>query len=115
MLIEEIIKVLERLRPGGEDYFIENISREFKEKTFLSTKSFRLSSNDQTGVHYAKPSNARENHYYLLGEEVLCDTYLLSKCSYLICGHSNVTVAAMFMNGDTYKEKVIIDSGDTKK
>lgn len=98
-----------------ENDFIENISREFKEKTFLSTKSFRLSSTDQTGVHYAKPSNARENHYYLLGEEVLCDTYLLSKCSYLICGHSNVTVAAMFMNGDTYKEKVIIDSGDAKK
>lgn len=98
-----------------EEDFIDIMSNEFKNLTIKSTQSFRLNSNDHTGVHYAKPVNARKNHYYLLGEEVLCDTYLLSKCDYLICGHSNVSIAAMFMNGDTYKEKIIIDSGDVKQ
>lgn len=37
MLTEEIIKVLERLKPGGEDYFIENmaIDKAIEALTFL--------------------------------------------------------------------------------
>ena len=41
----------------------------------------------------------RKNHRYLLGKEILQEAILLSKCSQILCGESNVTEFAHFFSG----------------
>jgi len=53
----------------------------------------------------------RKNHMYLLGKEVLVDTILLSKCTGLLCGDSNVSEMARFMNNKKYQFLYKIDNG----
>ncbi len=57
----------------------------------------------EVGVHLEKNAETKRLfHKYYLGVEVLRDTYLLSKCSALICGKSNVAYAAIIMNNNRY-------------
>ncbi len=53
----------------------------------------------------------RKNHMYLLGREVLIDAILLSKCTGLLCGDSNVSEVARFMNNKNYKFIYKINNG----
>jgi len=53
----------------------------------------------------------RKNHMYLLGKEVLIDAILLSKCKGLLCGDSNVSEMARFMNNKKYQFVYKIDNG----
>lgn len=55
--------------------------------------------------------NPRENHRYLLGLEILVDAILLSKCSGLLCGDSNVSEFARFANNKQYEFVYKIDNG----
>lgn len=53
----------------------------------------------------------RKNHMYLLGKEVLVDAMLLSKCRGLLCGDSNVSEIATFINHQKYQFHYKIDNG----
>ena len=53
----------------------------------------------------------RDKHMYLLGREVLVDAILLSKCTGLLCGDSNVSEMARFLNNKRYKFIYKIDNG----
>lgn len=62
------------------------------------------------GVHETKVENARPFHKYLMGKEVLNDAYFLSKCDYLICGHSNITNVVLLWNSNKYIQAVCIEA-----
>lgn len=53
----------------------------------------------------------RPNHMYLLGREVLVDAYLLARCRGLLCGDSNVSEIARFINHGKYRVIYKIDNG----
>lgn len=57
----------------------------------------------KTGVHELKVEHARPCHKYLLGKEVLKDAWFLSKCDYLLCGHSNISNVAIIWNENQYR------------
>lgn len=63
----------------------------------LHTGSFRTINTN------AYKMNPRDNHRYMLGLEVLVDTFLLSKCVGLLCGDSNVSQLARFINNGKYE------------
>lgn len=64
----------------------------------------------KTGLHEMKLDNPRPHHKYLLGKEVLRDAWFLSRCQYLLCGHSNITNVAILWNEGKYNEVVCIES-----
>lgn len=72
----------------------------------ISLTAYRSESNSTQGIHM-QTSN-RPNHRYLLGREVLMDCLMLSKCTYLICGISNVTSAAILYNNMKYEKVVLL-------
>lgn len=78
-------------------------------KLIVHTSSLR--SLDGLAVHTNKEI-VREHHNYLLGKEVLIDALLLSKCDYLICGHSNVAYGAMVFNKNQYEKVVLLESNE---
>lgn len=53
----------------------------------------------------------RAKHMYLLGREVLVDTILLSRCRGILCGDSNVSELARFINNGKYQFIYKIDNG----
>ena len=59
------------------------------------------------GIHLENCVKNRESHNYLLGLEVLIDAYLLSKCSSLVCGKSNVAYSAIVFNNNCYNKIVL--------
>lgn len=63
----------------------------------------------KTGLHEMKIDNPRPHHKYLLGKEVLQDAWFLSRCQYLLCGHSNITNVAILWNEGKYKEVVCVE------
>ena len=86
---------------------IDRFCLEFPGKVFF-TDSYRADSGSTTGIHMEKES-PRQFHHYLLGREVLEDVILLSKCNYLLCGHSNVSLAALIMNAGAYLDVKCLD------
>lgn len=66
----------------------------------------------QIGIHEQKIENARKFHKYKMGLEVLKDAYFLSKCDYLICGHSNITNVAIIWNNNNYKQVICLEEGE---
>lgn len=63
----------------------------------------------KTGLHEMKIDNPRPHHKYLLGKEVLRDAWFLSRCQYLLCGHSNITNVAILWNEGKYNEVVCVE------
>lgn len=63
----------------------------------------------KTGLHEMKLDNPRSHHKYLLGKEVLRDAWFLSRCQYLLCGHSNITNVAILWNEGKYNEVVCVE------
>ena len=82
------------------DLFINN----YREKVFYtdSFRSYKINS------YNLRP---RENHRYLLGLEVLVDAQLLSMCSGILCGDSNVSEYARFINNKKFEFIYIISNG----
>ena len=68
-----------------------------------------IKGNKKVGIHETQIENKRELHHYLMGLEVLRDAYFLSKCDYLICGHSNITNVVIMWNDGKYKEIVLCE------
>ncbi len=53
----------------------------------------------------------RPMHKYLLGKEILIDTFLLSECDGLVSSTSNVTEFARARNNGRYQVDLVIDNG----
>ena len=83
--IEKIFFVSEEQR------YLDLFMKRYREKVFY-TDSLRT-----YGVN-AYNLNPREKHRYLLGLDVLIDASLLAKCRGLLCGDSNVSEFARFVN-----------------
>lgn len=108
--VECYIKKIHELLEGGrytkillctdEEILAESIKNEFEELVF-QTDAYH--SNDGQAVHTTRKKNERENHRYLMGLEVLIDTILLSKTDALLCGYSNVSMAAIIFNNNCYE------------
>ncbi|MEJ8859986.1 hypothetical protein WKW79_35940 [Variovorax robiniae] len=55
---------------------------------------------DYRSYEWLFDASERHLHRYRLGLEVLVDALLLSRCTHLVCGASNVSQAAMYFAGD---------------
>lgn len=73
-------------------------------------KSDAFRSTDGTALHTSYENTERKHHRYQLGAEVLIDAILLSHCTAIICGHSNVPYAAIVMNGNKYERIILLDN-----
>lgn len=63
----------------------------------------------KVGIHETKLEKERTHHHYLMGEEVLRDAWFLSKCDYLVCGHSNITNVVIMWNNHKYRKIVLCE------
>lgn len=73
------------------------------------TDAYRAAEHETTGIHSSRTKVKRENHKYKLGAEVLEDALILSKCDYLMCGHSNVPYASIVLNNNQYKNIYVVE------
>ncbi len=97
----------------------ENV-KQIYEKEFCNTQwtlfmndVFRVWDNGERrkiGVHETRVEQPRKLHKYLMGKEVLQDAWFLSKCDYLICGHSNVSNVVLMWNRNQYKQVVCVEN-----
>ncbi len=71
-----------------EEKYLKALQKKFKDK-ILFYKSFRMKNLDSYKIY------PRKNHRYLLGEEILVETLILSKCQGLTYIKSNVISAAI--------------------
>lgn len=79
--------------------------RDYYSDMVITTDALRQINDGCCGIHQDKTlDKQRKNHKYLLGEEVITDMYLLSKCDVLVCGPSNVAFAAIIYNHNQYDE-----------
>lgn len=74
----------------------------------IEAEAYRLETGDARGLHLAKVRHARPNHRYLLGLEVLRDAWLLSRCEFLVHGHSNVINAVLLMRDRPYEDRILV-------
>ncbi|MDD5570106.1 MAG: hypothetical protein PHD97_03015 [Bacteroidales bacterium] len=82
------------------DFFIEK----YGDKV-LYTDSFRTHKVNAYNMH------PRDNHRYLLGLDVLADAFLLSKCTGILSGDSNVSEFARFVNNKKFEFTYFIYNG----
>ena len=73
----------------------------------IPSPSFRLSYQNS----YQLKKAPRRNHRYLLGLEALRDAVALSKCGGIVCGHSNLSEAALMLAGENLITAVRIMQG----
>ncbi len=71
----------------------------------LYTNSFRT---HKVNAYHIYP---RDNHRYLLGLDVLIDAFLLSECTGILCGDSNVSEFARFVNNKRFEFTYFINNG----
>ena len=95
-----------------ENAILEQMKNRYGDK-LVFTNSFR--STDGTSIHKSSNTTQRDNHRYLMGKEVLIDALVLSKCDYLICGHSNVPYAAIVLNRNQYIDVILLENADQNK
>lgn len=107
---QEIEKVKELLTTGRYDVIflatdeqeaVETFRREFGDIVKVFEDTWRASDGDES-VAYSHSD--RKNHQYLLGLEVLRDQYMLTRCTGLVCGISNLTLSARMMRKAWYDE-----------
>ncbi len=97
---------------------LDSFKDAFKDKLVYYKDVFRTEGTyGPHGTH-----NNRSLHHYRLGLEVLRDVYTLANCDSLVCGLSQVSFAARYINmalGKKFDEVIIIDNGinneDSKK
>lgn len=63
----------------------------------------------KTGIHEQIIENPRENHKYKMGMEVLHDAWCLSRCNYLVCGHSNITNVVVLWNNHRFQRVICVE------
>lgn len=76
--------------------------KEFGDMVKVFEDTWRADSGDES-VAYSRAN--REKHHYLLGLEVLRDEYMLTRCAGLVCGVSNLTLAARMMRTAWYDKE----------
>ena len=87
---------------------------EFKDKLLYYEDTLR--SGNHSGVHSS--ISDRPLHHYKLGLEILRDIYTIASCDSLVCGLSQVSIAAQYINvaiGRTFKKVVILNNGINEK
>jgi len=105
------------------------LSRDTYSKIFVCTEDDRLLSalnkrypemiiynnHFRTSGANAYKINARKNHKYLLGLEILIDMLTLSRCNGLISCSSNVAWMSRFINNKKYSGSIFINNGPNSK
>lgn len=74
-----------------EHALLNTIKKELKDYTIIHYDAYR--SDDKEPIHYKNIP-----HKAVLGEEILIETLLLSRCDLFIHAHSNVALAALYFN-----------------
>lgn len=87
---------------------------EFKDKLLYYEDTLR------SGNHFGAQDSISDRplHHYKLGLEVLRDIYTLANCDSLVCGLSQVSIAARYINvaiGRKFKKVVILNNGINEK
>lgn len=93
-----------------DENILELFREQFKEKLLYYEDVFR--SKNHIGAHVMQSD--RPLHHYKLGLEVLRDVYTLANCDALLCGLSQVSFAARYVNiaiNRKFNEVVILDKG----
>ena len=93
-----------------DEHALELFKEEFKEKLLYYEDAFRGTT--RVGVQCSE--NDRPLHHYKLGLEILRDVYTLANCDSLVCGLSQVSIAAQYVNvalERRFKELIILDKG----
>ena len=93
---------------------LDLFKREFKDKLLYYKDTFRAESHVGAQVTL----NSRPLHHYKLGLEVLRDVFTLAKCDSLVCGLSQVSFAARYVNlamDRNFNAVVVIDHGVNKE
>ncbi len=93
---------------------LELFRKEFKNKLLYYKNAFR--SDDHNGVQTTL--NDRPLHHYKLGLEALRDIYTLANCDSLVCGLSNMSYAARYVNiaiGRKFKDVFVLNKGVNSK
>ena len=80
--------------------YVEIMKKIFPDKTIV-LDALRATNDIETGIH--KQKNGRYRNKYKMGLEVIKDMMWLAMCDGLVCGHSNVTYAAIVYNNNKYK------------
>ena len=116
---EHIIKAREILNSGKYNKIflatddlnaIEQFKHEFTDCLVYYDDTFRTK--NDIGPH--STANDRSLHHYKLGLEVLRDVYTLATCNVLICGLSNVSLAARYVNlalDRRFDEIIVLNDG----
>ena len=85
----------------------EGISEVIVNEAFRSDEQ---TGDKKTGIHELKADKIRDKHKYKMGLEVLKDAWCLSRCNYLVCGHSNVTNAVILWNNHRFERVVCVEN-----
>lgn len=119
--IEEYLTSIDELLQNGEYQQIflatddSRILQQFKDRydrNLLCYYKDVVRADINQSVAFSK--NARTNHKYLLGLEVLRDMYTLVACDTLVAGISQVSLMARVFRkstGSDYRQKIILDKG----
>ena len=99
---------------SDEKAVIEEFKSKFEGKSeVIVNEAFRSDEQEgerKTGIHELKADKIRDRHRYRMGLEVLKDAWCLSRCNYLVCGHSNVTNAVILGNNHQFEKVVCVES-----
>lgn len=108
---ELLLKEPDAVFIASDEEGVSNLIRERTNIPVVELSACRLPPGSADGLHNQKGGRRRSMHRYLLGLEVLRDAWFLSRCNFLIYGHSNVSNAALFFRGAPYEAKVLVESG----
>lgn len=119
-VIEEILEADKKISSvflaSDEKAVVEEFNNRFQKKLqVIVNESFRSdlqTGERKTGIHELAVKETREKHRYKMGLEVLKDAWCLSKCDYLVCGHSNVTNTVILWNNHKFEKIVCISDDD---
>lgn len=67
----------------------------------------------KTGIHEQIIEKPRAHHKYKMGMEVLYDAWCLSRCGYLVCGHSNITNVVVLWNNHGFRKMICVEGEKT--
>ena len=122
--VDEYLSKVKELFYGGEydgiflatddKNALNAFDNEFHDKLLYFKDVFR--SENDIGPHTTE--NSREMHHYKLGLEVLRDAYTLAHCKSLVCGLSQVSFAAQYINyalDSEFREVIVIEHGINDK
>lgn len=112
-ILAEDIQIKTLFLATDENEVVRVFEKEFGKGYILvindAFRSDEQEDNRKTGIHEMKVENARECHKYKMGLEVLKDAWFLSKCDYLVCGHSNITNTVILWNNNRFERIVCVE------